>query len=102
MSLQLLATKDSIFQAYKHFEALLQNPSLQSTVFRQRRRIPGQRIYKYLHSQGTMQQLTVNDTSKYNGVSKHLNWTLLEHTHTLLHSSKLPKNLWGEAINHIV
>jgi hypothetical protein len=49
-----------------------------------------------------MQQLTVHNTHEYNGVSERLNQTLLEHTHTLLHSSKLPKNLWGEAINHIV
>jgi hypothetical protein len=26
----------------------------------------------------------------------------LECTHALLHASKLPKNLWGKAINHIV
>jgi hypothetical protein len=39
---------------------------------------------------------------KYNGVSEHLNWMLLEWTCTLLHSSKLQKNLWREAINHIV
>lgn len=49
-----------------------------------------------------MQKLTVHDTPEYNGVSKCLNWTLLEQTHALLHSSKLPKNLWGEAITHVV
>ena len=38
---------------------------------------------------------------KYNGVSECLNWTFLECTCTLLHSSKLPKNLWEEAINHV-
>ena len=41
-------------------------------------------------------------TPEYNGVSKHLNWMLLERTRALLHWSKLPKNLWGEAINHAV
>jgi hypothetical protein len=35
-------------------------------------------------------------------VSERLNRTLLERTRALLHSSKLPKNLWGEAINHAV
>ena len=39
---------------------------------------------------------------EYNGVSEWLNWTLLECTLTLLHSSKLSKNLWGEAITHMV
>jgi hypothetical protein len=49
-----------------------------------------------------MWKLTVHDTPEYNSVSKRLNQTLLERTRTLLHSSKLPKNLWGEAITHAV
>ena len=44
----------------------------------------------------------VHNTPEYNGVSERLNRTLLERTRALLHSSKLPKNLWGEAINHAV
>ena len=43
----------------------------------------------------------MHDTREYNRVSKHLNRTLLERTCTLLHSSKLPKNLWGKAINYV-
>ena len=39
---------------------------------------------------------------EYNGISEWLNQTLLEGTHALLHSSKLSKNLWGEAITHMV
>ena len=57
---------------------------------------------KHLASQGTTQKLTTHDTPEYNGVSECLNRTLQERTHTLLHSSKLPKNLWGEVINHAV
>jgi Reverse transcriptase (RNA-dependent DNA polymerase) len=49
-----------------------------------------------------MQKLTVYNMPEYNGISEHLNWTLLEWTCALLHSSKLPKNLWGEAITHAV
>ena len=61
----------------------------------------GKESSQYLQSQGTIQKLTVHDTPGYNGISECLNQTLLECTHTLLHSSKLPKNLWGEAINYV-
>ena len=60
------------------------------------------RSSKHLASQGTTQKLTTHDTPECNGVSECLNQMLLERTHALLHLSKLPKNLWGEAINHAV
>ena len=78
--LQLLATKYAIFQAYKSFEAL----------------------NMYLQSQGTTRKLTIHDTPEYNGISECLNHTLLERMQALLHASKLPKKLWGEAITHMV
>ena len=56
----------------------------------------------HLASKGTVQKLTIYDMPEYNGVAKCLNRTLLEQTCVLLHSSKLPKNLWGEEINHSV
>ena len=103
--LQLLATKDSIFQAYKEFEAWAklhhQIPAFKTFHSDRGGEYLGAEFSKYLHSQGTIWRLTIHNTPKYNGVSKCLNWTLHEHTHALLHSSKLPKNLWGEAINHV-
>ena len=62
----------------------------------------GKEFSSYLQSQGTEQKLTVHNTPEYNGVSEHLNRMLLEWTRALLHLSKLPKNLWGEAITHAV
>ena len=47
-------------------------------------------------------KLTIHDTPEYNGMSEQLNQMLLEQTWALLHSSKLPKNLWGETITHVV
>ena len=38
----------------------------------------------------------------YNGVAERLNCVLLEHTWAFLHSSTLPKFLWGEAVKHAV
>ena len=55
-----------------------------------------------LVSIGTERRLTTHGTPEYKGVSERLNRTLLEKTRALLHQSKLPKSLWGEAINHAV
>jgi hypothetical protein len=105
-NLQLLATKDGVFQAYKYFKAWaklhLEIPAFKVLCSRRGGEYLGTELSKHLYSQGRIQQLTVHDTPEYNGVSEHLNQTLLERIHTLLHSSKLPKNLWREAINHVV
>ena len=37
---------------------------------------------------------------EYNSVAEHLNCTLLEHTCTMLHASKLPRNLLEQAVTH--
>src|SRR6202522_2451734 len=51
---------------------------------------------------GTIQNLTVHDTPEHNGVAERLNRTLLEKVRAMLHSSGLPKFLWGEAINYAI
>ena len=44
----------------------------------------------------------MHDTPTYNGVAERLNHVLLEHTQAFLHSSMLPKFLWGEAVKRAV
>ena len=44
----------------------------------------------------------MHDTPVYNGVAERLNRVLLECTQAFLHSSALPKFLWGEAVKHAV
>ena len=104
--LQLLATKDGIFEAYKDFKAWAKLqfsiPAIKTLHSDRWAKYLGKAFSQHLQSQRTERKLTIHDTPEYNGVSEHLNWTLLEQTHTLLHSSKLPKNLWGEVINHAV
>ena len=56
----------------------------------------------YLKRKGTVRHLTVHDTPEENGVTEHLNQTLLEHTHAMIIAANLPKNLWPEAIHHAV
>ena len=104
--LQLLATKDGVFEAYKNFEAWSKLhfgiPTFKVLRSDRGGEYLGKTFSSYLQSQGTTRRLTVHDTPEYNGISERLNRTLLERTRALLHSSKLPKNLWGEAINHAV
>ena len=56
----------------------------------------------HLAKAGTLRNLTMHDTPEHNGVSERLNRTLLEKVHAMLHSSGLPKFLWGEAVKHAV
>ena len=56
----------------------------------------------YLKRQGTAQRLTAHDMPQHNGVAEWLNRTILEHIQALLHASRLPKFLWGEAAHHVV
>ena len=98
--------KDRVFKAYKQFEvwAKLQ---FGIPVFKTLRsnwggEYLGKTFNEYLQTQGTMCQLTTHDTLEYNEISEQLNRTLLERTCALLHASKLLKNLWGEAINHVI
>ena len=55
-----------------------------------------------LKENGTTQELTVHDSPLQNGVSECLNRTLLDRCHAMLFLSRLPKFLWGEAIQHAV
>ena len=104
--LQLLGTKDGTFQAYKDFEswAKLHHsiPTFKTLRSDRGGEYLGKQFSSYLQSQGTTRKLTVHDTPEYNGISERLNRMLLERTRALLHASKLPKNLWGEAVTHVV
>ena len=54
----------------------------------------------HLKARGTIRSLTVHDMPKENGVSEHLNCTLLKHARAMLLAAGLPKFLWFEAIWH--
>jgi hypothetical protein len=62
----------------------------------------GKEFTLYLKSRGTEQRLTVHDTPQHNGVAEWRNRTIVERIRALLHSSGLPKNLWGEAARHVI
>ena len=62
----------------------------------------GNEFILYLKSKGTVQKLTVHDTPQHNGVAERCNRIIIERIRALLHSSGLPKMMWGEAARHVV
>lgn len=53
----------------------------------------------YLEAEGIKRELSVEYTPQQNGVAERANRTLVEMARCMLIQSKLPKSLWGEAIN---
>jgi hypothetical protein len=44
--------------------------------------------------------VTTHDTPQLNGVTEHLNRTLLKCIQAFIHTSSLPKMLWGKGLRH--
>ena len=95
--------KDETFDSYEAFEAWL------FTQFKVRiKKLHSDRggefwsneFDAHLAKAGTERSFTVHDTPEHNGVAERLNRTLLERVRAMLHASRLPKFLWGEAIVH--
>ena len=104
--LALLHLKDKTFKAYKDFESWAKTQHKVVVIKclhsdRGGEYLDGE-FGKHLKAKGTIRKLTTHDTPEYNGVAERLNRTLLEHTRAMLHASKLPRHLWGEAVTHAV
>ena len=57
---------------------------------------------EHLEKASTTRHLTVHDSPASNGIAERANCTLLDGARAMLEASKLPGNLWAEAINHHV
>ena len=104
-NLYLLAKKSNAYETYKDYDAwCMTQLKAKIKVLHSNRggEYLGKKFTLYLKSKGTKQKLTVHDTPQQNGVAKWWNRTIVEHIQALLHSSGLPKSLWGEAACHIV
>ena len=55
---------------------------------------------QHLAKAGTMWKLTTHDTPQLNGIAEWLNCMLLECIQVFMHSSWLPKSLWGKVLRH--
>ena len=55
---------------------------------------------KHLKLKGTERQVTIHDTPEHNCIAERLNCMLIKQVHAMMHTSSLPKSLWGEAVMH--
>ena len=103
--LALLRSKDETLEANKTFAAWAKTQH--NAHIKQLRSDRGGEytsgdFTKFLQEQGTECRLTTHDTPQHNGVAESLNRRLLKRVRAMRHAADLPKNLWGEAINHAV
>ena len=101
--LYLQKAKSDTFDSYQAFKAWL-STQFNTKVKHLRSDCGGEYLSaeftKYLKSKGTERRVTVHDTPEHNGVAERLNWTLVERVRTMMHTSGMPKSLWGEAVMH--
>ena len=104
--LYLQKTKDEAFESYKKYRAWAKTQWNTTEIKTLRTDRGGEFLSgefdSFLDKKGTIRKLTVHDTPEYNGVAERLNRMLLEKVRAMLHTSGLPRNLWGEAVMHAV
>ena len=96
--LYLMRTKDEAFCKYKLSEVMVnrqRNVHIKELVTDQGGEYTSNEFETYLKEQGMKHRLTVHDTPEQNGVTEHLNHTLVEKACAMLFDSGLPKTLWA-------
>ena len=58
----------------------------------------GKEFREYLEAEGIQLEITAAHSPAQNGISEHLNRTLVEHMCAMVHAYNLPYNLWEEAV----
>lgn len=104
-SVYLLRKKSETFDAYKKYEAWLEtqhDAKIRALHTDRGGEYLSGAFIKHLESKGIAQKLTVHDTPEENGVAESVNRVALQRVRALLHGSGLPKNLWGEALRHVI
>ena len=103
--LHLMVAKSDTYNAYCQYKAWVKNQH-SASIKPLRSDCGGEYLSdEFTHhfkAQGTERKLTMHDTPEHNGVAEHLNHTLVERVCVVLHTSGLPKTLWGEVISHII
>ena len=100
----LMATKGDTLNCYWSFEAWAHTQCLckEICIFHSdyRGKYLSAAFDKHLANAGTACRLTVHDTPQLNGIAERLNCMLMEKVQALLHASRLPQTMWGEALRH--
>jgi hypothetical protein len=100
-----LKQKLEVFDHYKKYEAWVKvQRNGRIAIFGSDRggEFTSKDFSEYLENSGTVRHLTVHDSPASNGVAERANRTLLDGARAMLEASKLPNNLWAEAISHHV
>ena len=105
MCVNLMVAKLYTFQAYLKHESWLKmqhGTSIKQLHSDRGGEYLSNEFAHHLKASRTERKLTTHDTPEHNGIAKHLNHMLVEHVRMILHASGLPKNLWREALMHVV
>ena len=100
-----LNQKSEVFDHYKRYEAWVKVQRKGRIAILGTDRggeFTSKEFNEYLENSGTVRHLTVHDSPASNGVAERANRTLLDGARAMLEASKLPNNLWAEAISHHV
>lgn len=105
IEVELLKHKHEAINAIMNYVTRVENIQKKSLKFFRSDRggeYLNEKLKSFFASRGTQQQFTVHDCPEQNGVAERLNRTIIEATRTLLAQYNLNKNLWGEAVKHVV
>ena len=101
----LQRTKAETFESYKKLEAFYRTQKgtqVKCLHSDHSSEYLSQAFSDHLAAHGTIRKLTVHDTPEYNGIGERANRMHFEKVRAMLHDSRLPKALWGEALNYTV
>ena len=101
----LIQRKDQVFEKLKSYIALVKNKfnrNIQILRSDNGGEYIGNEFKNYCDENGIERQFSAPYTPEQNGVAERLNRTLMEKTRTILLKSKLPLNLWGEALKYCI
>ncbi|CAA7269926.1 unnamed protein product [Cyclocybe aegerita] len=103
--LYLMRNKSDTFAKYREYEAWCDAQlGARVKVLHSDRggEYTGKEFVVHLKARSMARKQTVHDTPAQNGVAERRNRIIMERVRALLHSSGLPKFLWGEAARHVV
>ena len=105
VTVYFMVKKSDAFKAYKMFEAWVSvHRNAKIKILRTDRggEFISKAFQKHLDNNGTVHKLTIHHSPSQNGISEHLNKTLVLRGHTCLIETNLPRFLWAEAFQYAV
>ena len=101
----LIKNKSNTFAEYKYFVTKAKNETGAQikALWTDGGGEYGSKDFKaYLKEKGQKHELTNPDTPPENGIAECANGYIMGHAQSMLHDSRLPKALWGHAVQHAI